>query len=223
LAHPGFSNSGALIDVAAPGVSIVSLRARRTDFNLISRVPDYVAGAGFMGPRAQTYRSTGTSFAAPYVAGLAAELLAHTPTLSAQEVHRLIVHSATDINIPGADLTSGYGLIDMSAALRADPEYFIIASLKGIAITRDASGIGVKIEGRADADQFRSAKLSIGRGASPTKWSTVDSKIESRSSDGELTVVPAKRLQGDKTWTLKLEVTHRNGSVRESRYVMNVE
>lgn len=221
--HPAFSNTGANVAVVAPGSAVVSLRARRTDFNLVSRVSGYQAGADFLGEDAQTYRSTGTSFAAPFVAGLAAELLSRNSALSADDVHRLITQSAVDVHLPGVDLTSGYGLINMEAALTADPAYFVTASIRGVEIVQTAAGVGAQVLGVATADRFRRAVLSIGRGSNPSRWESIDKRLPSQPTVGELGVIPAKRLKGSKQWTLRLEVVHRDGSQRESRFLLEVD
>ena len=69
--RPSFSNWGPHIKIVAPGVDILSLRARRTDFMLMARAKDYTPGDSFVGPQAQTMRSTGTSFSAPLVSAIA--------------------------------------------------------------------------------------------------------------------------------------------------------
>lgn len=56
--------------------------------------------------------STGTSFAAPQVAALAAILKAKEPTLPVAELTALIYDGATDINTPGADAQTGRGVIN---------------------------------------------------------------------------------------------------------------
>ena len=65
-----FSNWGK-ISVAAPGVDILSLRARRTDTMLGIPGLKYAAGANFVGEDKRYYHASGTSFAAPLVTGLA--------------------------------------------------------------------------------------------------------------------------------------------------------
>ena len=66
----GFSNFGADVDLLAPGVDVLSLRARDTDFIGLSGAPDYPAGGATVGEDAGYYRASGTSFAAALVSGL---------------------------------------------------------------------------------------------------------------------------------------------------------
>ena len=93
-----FSNQAAFVDVTAPGVSVLSTVLRRPGYS------DY----GLM---------SGTSMAAPHVAGLAALLLAANPRLSQSGVTNLITATARDMGAPGWDPAYGNGLIDAGRAI----------------------------------------------------------------------------------------------------------
>ena len=98
-----FSNFGPEVDVAAPGVDILSWRSNLTS----------------MGTPLNNYytRASGTSMAAPHVAGVAALLLSHYPTLSSNLVELIIQMSAEDVLATGKDDQSGYGVLDSYNAL----------------------------------------------------------------------------------------------------------
>ncbi|NNH71896.1 type VII secretion-associated serine protease mycosin [Nocardia uniformis] len=97
---------GPWIGVAAIGRQIVSLDSKPGGTGLVNAVPT------------QQGMSTidGTSFAAPYVAGLAALIRARFPELTAQQVMDRITHTAHGPG-PGRDDRIGHGLIDPVAAL----------------------------------------------------------------------------------------------------------
>ena len=69
----------------------------------------------------------GTSFAAPHVSAAAALLLAAQPTLTNDQVMEILEHSARDLAPPqaspattiGHDALTGYGLVEIDAALTA--------------------------------------------------------------------------------------------------------
>ena len=106
-----FSNYGSCIDVAAPGVNVLSLRAAGTGLDRsYSFEPKRDAAAEYRWLH-------GTSMAAPFVSGLAALLLAAEPDLTPEEVRGRIRNSATDAGSPGFDIYTGYGRIDAYAAL----------------------------------------------------------------------------------------------------------
>lgn len=94
-----FSNYGQNIDVVAPGDAIYSTYPshNNSDYQIL----------------------TGTSMAAPFVAGLAGLLFAQTPTRSITDVSQLIITSAVDLGEPGRDSRFGSGRIDIHAALAA--------------------------------------------------------------------------------------------------------
>jgi PKD repeat protein len=60
----------------------------------------------------------GTSAAAPHVGGAAALMLADDASLSPQNVEQKLESTATDIRDPGEDIESGYGKVDVLAAVQ---------------------------------------------------------------------------------------------------------
>ncbi len=90
-----FSNRGPEVDLAGPGVQVVSF----------SPGGELVAGSG-------------TSFAAPHVAGTAALLLSLHPDLSLEELVELLTGTAEDLDAPGPDPATGAGLVDAGAAVQ---------------------------------------------------------------------------------------------------------
>ncbi|MDP2921706.1 MAG: S8 family serine peptidase, partial [Candidatus Omnitrophota bacterium] len=111
---PTFSNWGTGVDVASPGVEILSLRANGTD--MYSGTEGYVPGSRIVGSK--YYRANGTSMSAPHVSGLAALLLAYNPGLTNQEVNNVIKNSADDANAPGTDIYTGSGRINAEKAMQ---------------------------------------------------------------------------------------------------------
>ncbi len=101
-APASFSNSGPVVDVAAPGVGIIST------YNA-----DYPENT----TRALYARFGGTSLAAPHVAGVAALVKARRPDLTAQEIAVRIQDNATDLGEPARDDVYGYGLLNARCAV----------------------------------------------------------------------------------------------------------
>jgi len=96
---PSACDGGTYPDLTAPGVNV-----RTTDLTLGGTIPDSYATV------------TGTSFAAPLVAGGMALLLSVDPELTVDQLEQALVRSAIDLGIPGSDNDSGHGLIDLAAA-----------------------------------------------------------------------------------------------------------
>lgn len=89
------SNYGIPIDITAPGVDILTTIT-------LNRYAT----------------STGTSFAAPQVAAVAALVWSLTPAVSPDDVQNAILQSAIDIGDPGKDLSFGYGRLNAMRALQ---------------------------------------------------------------------------------------------------------
>jgi subtilisin family serine protease len=95
-----FSKTGPEMDIAAPGVHIISAASGTNSY--------------MNTPFSQF---TGTSAATPVVAGLAALLFSAKPTLTALQARDIIYNTADDLGPAGADTSFGVGRIDMAAAL----------------------------------------------------------------------------------------------------------
>lgn len=93
-----FSQYNASVDVAAPGEGVYSLS--------YSSNTEYSTGSG-------------TSYAAPQVAAAAALALEIDPTLTPARLTQLMEATAKDAGPAGRDDQYGYGLLDVSAFLRA--------------------------------------------------------------------------------------------------------
>ncbi len=107
-----FSVWGPWVSVAAPGEGIVSLDPAPGATGLANLYSE----PGSTTPNA----IQGTSFAAPYVAGLAALLRAKYPNLSAREImYRIEATAQHPSGRDGRDNRVGYGVIDPVAALTA--------------------------------------------------------------------------------------------------------
>uniref|UniRef100_UPI002631E952 S8 family peptidase n=2 Tax=Anoxybacillus TaxID=150247 RepID=UPI002631E952 len=94
-----FSNYGPSVDLVAPGVDVYS------------PIYDYAKGSSFA-------ELSGTSMAAPVVAGVASLLLSKYPNLKPYQVEWILERTATDLGEKGYDLTYGNGLVNPVAALQ---------------------------------------------------------------------------------------------------------
>ena len=95
------SNYGPLIDVAAPGVGILSLA-----------VGD------------QYLLATGSSFSAAQVAGVAGLVRTKWPALRTTNLAQLLFETAEDLGGKGKDTTYGFGRVNAARALHAKPRLF---------------------------------------------------------------------------------------------------
>ncbi|MGH6785744.1 MAG: S8 family serine peptidase [Novosphingobium sp.] len=218
--HLTFSNWGPQIDIAAPGQDVLGLRARRTD--TVRGIPDvpYTAGEAYVGTDRRYYRVSGTSFAAPIVAGIASLVLSKRPELTVDQLEAVLLQSAQDIQTPGRDNFSGVGMVDARAALDLSPGFRLDAAIAGVEVVQGPSGPVVRINGTIAADRFGSARLEIGAGREPAQFKTVASGL--KPGAGALADVAAANFVGSPLWTIRLVVRHENGTEREARFVLDV-
>lgn len=217
-----FSNYGAAIDLVAPGLDILSLRARRTDTMLNIAGEGYTPGKNVVGADRRYYWASGTSFSAPLVTAAASLLLAKNPALKARDLRRILTYSARDVDAPGVDQYTGYGLLDAAAAMATDPGAFIEAQITGVTVGQANGGPAAIVTGTAAAGSMTSAVIELGKGESPSQWTgavTIAQPVE----DGQLAAIPATSFAGGQQWTLRLVVTDGSGEQRESRYLLNLQ
>ncbi len=198
------------------GTDILSLRARRTD-TMLNISPNYKATKNFVGLDARYYWSSGTSFSAPLVTAAASLLLSKNPDLKAKDLRRLLKYGARDIESPGVDRFTGYGLLDAAASLAADPRSFIEAHIANVGVGQANGGPAALVAGSADAFNMRSAVIEIGKGESPTQWKKV-ADVSAPVENGQLAAIPAQNFTGGGTWIVRLVITDGAGKSREARY-----
>ncbi len=104
-----FSTAGSFISLAAPGVDVLGAVSGSAPGSSYQRValPGSLAGSYGLG--------SGTSYAAPQVAGAAALVWAANPQLSATQVAQILKDTATGHGIWNEEL--GYGVLDVAAAV----------------------------------------------------------------------------------------------------------
>jgi type VII secretion-associated serine protease mycosin len=129
--HVSTSTSGDYVDVAAPGIRIQGPAPQ---------------GGGF-GERTEG----GTSFAAPYVAGVAALIRAYDPGLSAAQIAERITSTA-DHPAGGRDNEVGYGVVNPARAVSA-----LLGGSGALAASPGASALG---SGTPAADPMREVLIA---------------------------------------------------------------
>lgn len=104
-----FSNTGTWISLAAPGESVFGAVSALSSPETYPRTPLPGSSAGLYGV------ASGTSYAAPQVAGAAALVWAANPLLSATDVARILKETATGRGRWTPEL--GFGVVDVAAAV----------------------------------------------------------------------------------------------------------
>jgi subtilisin family serine protease len=215
----GFSNWGEKVNIAAPGVDVLSLRAHRTDLvRKVATDPSKITpGEAVVGKDEQYYRASGTSFAAPLVTGVASLMLAKNPSLTAEQIKRMLMMSADDIETPGWDQLTGYGMVNARKALEADPDYYLYAELHRVVPAREGGRTVVQVFGTAGGSQFGDYRIEVGQGENPTSWKPAGQAVGGQIKDNLLGTLTQGDFGGSGRWTVRLLAQDKKGLTRESR------
>lgn len=103
-----FSNANADVELAAPGVGILSTYT--STLPLLGGLPLLIGSGGYA-------TLSGTSMATPHAAGLAALLLGQNPAMTGEQVRARMAACADDLGPPGRDPGFGFGRINVARAL----------------------------------------------------------------------------------------------------------
>jgi len=135
-----FSNYGAWVDVAAPGVSIYSTNN----------------GGGYGA-------WSGTSFSSPITAGLAGLIWAANPALTNAEVVEILTRSADDLGAAGFDTTFGHGRINVFKALSLAKSYAPATDVTAPTVAVNAPVDGATVAGRVSVSVAASDDVKVTR------------------------------------------------------------
>jgi len=114
-----FSNTGSLLDVAAPGSGSTTGPPSYQPYRNILSLKAAVCGScnASLVVGTNYYRQAGTSMAAPHASGVAALVAAYRPTLSNEQIRLVLRATADDIGAAGFDTQTGAGRINALRAL----------------------------------------------------------------------------------------------------------
>ncbi|MGE4509052.1 MAG: S8 family serine peptidase [Eubacteriaceae bacterium] len=159
--HPSFSQYNDKVDLSAPGSSVYT-----------------TTRSGAYGT------ASGTSFAAPIVAGAAALLMSIDDSLTAGNVETLLKDTALDLGSPGKDNYFGYGRIQLDQAVA------VVKSekpLTGIALSQTSMSL---LAGNTNGLSVVYSPVNTTE-SKTVSWSSSDPSIASVDSDGNVTGVSA--------------------------------
>lgn len=220
-----FSNTGFGIDIVAPGggpgTSRGILAARRNILSLRSSGIRPVEEPFFVGDA--YLRMSGTSMAAPAVAGAVAVLLSQRPELSVAEVRRLLRLSARDKGEPGHDAVFGPGVLDLRALLETmSPDLRLEIDAPVPTQILDPATGPIEIRGRAAGSDLRSFSLAWARGLEGGEFLEIDSERFVDREDGFLAIWDASGLE-DGPIVIRLRGELRDGRITDEHVVVSLE
>jgi subtilisin family serine protease len=176
-----FSSTSPYMDMAAPGVWILVAE------------PTFNVAFGYV-------HASGTSFSSPMVAGAAAWVWTVRPDLDNTQLSEIMRRSARDIDTPGFDVRSGYGILDIPNALAQaapvkDPSepnddadqiepgrMFASGTAPLTTAKHGTAALTARVDRREDPHDFYRALVPAGRRVVATTTGPVDLRIYRRSS-----------------------------------------
>jgi hypothetical protein len=188
-----FSNYGLSVDLAAPGGGDgpPPREKKRPDRSILSLHSAAIHPYGGFGRNvvlkqdgAEYLRLSGTSMAAPHVAGTAALVLSVNPGLSVEQVRQVLRSTAIDLGPPGPDDEFSYGCVDAAAAVLAPPP--LVAHITAPGSGTISGALSVQIEGTASGPGFGSYSLDYRPADDPNFWSPIAGPIASPVEAGVL-------------------------------------
>ena len=195
-ARASFSSWGENLDLVAPGYDILAT----------------AIGGGYA-------RASGTSFAAPHVAGACAIVLGLAPGMTPVEVRTLLRAGVVDLGPPGWDAESGAGRLDLPTLLAAttSPTAEILGPRRPAGA--DTAFAWSALVGGAPPVAW---SLTLGLGATPRVWTavatgTLDSQADTLA--GRL----ATMALADSDYALRLVATDALGRTCEDRTIVAVD
>ena len=186
-----FANTGSWVSLAAPGDHVFGAVSATSSPALYPRTSLPGAQAGIYG------FGSGTSFAAPQVAGAAALVWAANPALTAQQVAQILKETASGDGRWTPDL--GFGVVDVAAAVARAQAGSRSASCSAAAATRP--------QGQAELERGRDALHVDAEHRRATRR-----RCSSRTHDDDERVALAKRP----LLSLRPRRARRNGGARPS-------
>ncbi|MGI8907090.1 MAG: S8 family serine peptidase [Candidatus Sumerlaeaceae bacterium] len=154
-----FSNYGWFLDVAAPGVDILSLRAAGTSRGAVQTTWTTVL--------------SGTSMACPYAAGVAGLAVLRNPTFTLDQL-RSAMKMPTDQIAPDKYIGQGRANAAGTAAVNSPPP---VADLKILPYRFDVTRTGgvIPVDGTASGGPLQRYDISYGVSVAATTWTVVTS------------------------------------------------
>lgn len=194
-----FSNYGNNIDLAAPGVNILSLRAAGSDM--------YGDGQHIVDDK--YYLASGTSMSAPIVAGVFGLVKSLHSDWKPQEIEK-IVRLITDS--PASDFQIGYGRVNLYKTVTTSIPDAEAALTNPYENSHQILPFGPEIQiiGRAKGESY---KTEFGEGIYPQEWKEIyrqDAPVNTGGSSAKLATWQTSYLE-EKLYTLKLTVFDSQG------------
>jgi len=198
------SNWGPNLALVAPGEQIYSLCSKDNKHVLPS-----IKKEGY-------YKQDGTSFSTPMVAATASLIWAKNPNLTNRQVADILLATATDMEKPGWDGMTGYGLLNAASALRANVDQQLILMFTNLRVNRDMHDkvISIDVFGTVRG-RFKEFTIEVGKGKNPGGFETVAGPFNQPYNYQHIARLNVQKvLRGSNDWVLRIKAVDETGTER---------
>ena len=194
------SNFGASVDIGAPGNAILSTQIDN-DYRIL----------------------TGTSMAAPHIAGVAALMRAKRPSLTHEEIRQILINTADvvlekDSDQPDPKL-AGAGTLNAERALLASS---VLQARIHFPQTNSGGSTSITFIGTAGGYKFKSWQLFYGSSTVPTTFVPFTDPVSTQKVAEQIAVWDTTNIPED-VYTVRLVATGRDGSQTHDQVVLTVD
>ena len=127
------------------------------------------------------------------------------------QVERMLLMSADDIETPGWDFFTGAGRLNAVKALQADPDWHLTAQVKQVVPVREGGRTVIQVRGTVIGSNLASYRLELARGEAPTSWKRVGPEGTGAVEDGLLGTIPIREITAPPDWP-KPGTTHQEST-----------
>ena len=194
------SNYGASVDIGAPGNGIISTQIDN-DYRIL----------------------TGTSMAAPHVAGVAALMLSKRPALTQEEVRQILINTADPVSDAESDEPDikfvGAGTVNAEKALLASS---VLQARIISPQTNSGGSFSITFSGTAGGYKFKSWQLVYGNSTAPTTFIPITEEVTIQKTSEQLSVWNTTDIP-EGIYTIRLIVYGRDGYQTHDQVVLTID
>jgi subtilisin family serine protease len=208
-----FSNIGANVGLTAPGRWIFSLYSRDSEWT----------GPTFR-KKDLCYALDGTSFAAPYVTGVASLLLTKNTQLTNQDIEDLLLDTAVDLEEKGWDQYTGAGLLNATSALSSIGKKLLTLRFMDLVVNRGEKKEVVSIDlfGIVRGN-LASYKVELAKGKKqPTDWQNIFESTKPTDESGFICSIDGKKVERGQDWSVKITAQDKDGNIKIAKMWFSV-
>ena len=160
------------------------------------------------------YTMDGTSFSSPIVAATASLMLVKNPNLTIGQIEGILTSTAYDLDEDGWDWKSGAGMLNATAALRANPSDAVTIKITDVNINKDKKKKieSVDVFATVSGSGLSSFVVEVGKGKRAKKFKQVAGPFKMQANrDWVARIIKKEYLKGSTDWIIRVKAADRKG------------